>query len=100
VVPPFAEYWKPPTDSYGQPVRGGTLRWIYEDPLEHANAWGASAGPADRMRILTAVGSPVDTIVPGETAEVFAGEFGVIEHNPGLPTRASAYGYYVVAYPE
>jgi peptide/nickel transport system substrate-binding protein len=53
-VPPFAEYWKPPTDFYGQPVRGGTLRWIYEDPLEHANAWGASAGPADRMRILTA----------------------------------------------
>jgi ABC-type transport system substrate-binding protein len=53
-APPFTEYWKPPTDFYGQPVRGGTLRWIYEDPLEHANAWGASAGPADRMRILTA----------------------------------------------
>src|SRR5919106_3603751 len=53
-APTFAEYWTPPTEFYGQPVRGGTLRWIYEDPLEHGNAWGASAGPADRMRVLTA----------------------------------------------
>ena len=53
-APAFAEYWKPPTDFYGQPVRGGTLRRIYEDPLEHANAWGASAGPADHMRRFTA----------------------------------------------
>ena len=26
MAPPFAEYWKPPVDFYGQPVRGGTLR--------------------------------------------------------------------------
>jgi ABC-type transport system substrate-binding protein len=54
VAPPFAEYWNPPTDFYGQPVRGGTLRQIYEDPLEHANTWGATTGAADRMRIITA----------------------------------------------
>jgi peptide/nickel transport system substrate-binding protein len=53
-APSFAQYWQPPTEFYGQPVKGGTLRYIYEDPLEHANAWGASAGPADRMRVFTA----------------------------------------------
>ena len=53
-APTFAEYWKPPVEFYGQPVKGGTMRYIYEDPLEHANAWGASAGPADRMRVFTA----------------------------------------------
>ena len=26
----FAEYWTPPTDYYGQPVRGDTLRYIYD----------------------------------------------------------------------
>ena len=49
----FAEYWKPPTDYYGQPVYGGTLRVNYEDPLEHANAWGAGSGTTDRYRVPT-----------------------------------------------
>ncbi len=52
-APSFASYWKPPTDFYGQPVRGGTLRHLYEDPLEHANVWGASGGQATRMRLYT-----------------------------------------------
>ena len=42
VAPPMSEYWNPPTDYYGDPVYGGTLRINYEDPLEHANAWGLS----------------------------------------------------------
>jgi peptide/nickel transport system substrate-binding protein len=46
----FADYWKPPVSAYGEPVRGGTLRVIYEDPLEHGNAWGAATGAADRFR--------------------------------------------------
>ena len=37
-APSFASYWRPPTDFYGDPVYGGTLRINYEDPLEHANA--------------------------------------------------------------
>jgi ABC-type transport system substrate-binding protein len=52
-APPFAEYWKPPTDFYGQPVYGGTLRVNYEDPLAHANVWGAWAGYAVRLRAPT-----------------------------------------------
>jgi peptide/nickel transport system substrate-binding protein len=52
-APPFAEYWKPPTDFYGQPVYGGTLRINYEDPLAHANVWGAWAGYAVRLRAPT-----------------------------------------------
>jgi ABC-type transport system substrate-binding protein len=51
-APSFASYWKPPTDYYGPPVYGGTLRINYEDPLEHANVWGAAGdgGGADRLR--------------------------------------------------
>ena len=49
-APTFAEYWNPPTDFYGDPVYGGTLRINYEDPLEHANVWGARTGAAMRMR--------------------------------------------------
>ncbi len=52
-APSFASYWKPPTDFYGQPVYGGTLRINYEDPLEHANAWGARTGAAMRYRMPT-----------------------------------------------
>ena len=29
---------------------GGTLRIIYEDPLDHGNVWGAATGAADRFR--------------------------------------------------
>ena len=46
----FAEYWNPPTDYYGEPVYGGTLRINYEDPLEHANDWGAATGASARYR--------------------------------------------------
>ena len=50
VASSFADYWNPPTDFYGQPVYGGTVRINYEDPLEHANTWGASTGAATRLR--------------------------------------------------
>ena len=49
-APAFSSYWNPPTDYYGQPVYGGTLRINYEDPLEHANVWGAASGVTDRFR--------------------------------------------------
>ena len=50
------EYWNPPIDYYGEPVYGGTLRINYEDPLEHANVWGAAMGAADRFRAPTGAG--------------------------------------------
>ena len=53
VAPPISEYWNPPTDYYGDPVYGGTLRINYEDPLEHANAWGAFSGVTVRYRTPT-----------------------------------------------
>ena len=46
----FADYWKPPTDFYGEPVYGGTLRVSYDWPLEHANVWGAASGDTDMFR--------------------------------------------------
>ncbi|MFQ6026959.1 MAG: ABC transporter substrate-binding protein, partial [Dehalococcoidia bacterium] len=49
-APKFADYWNPPTDVYGEPVYGGTLRINYEDPLQHANVWGAGGGGSDRFR--------------------------------------------------
>ena len=52
-APSFAQYWQPPTSVYGEPIKGGTLRVIYEDPLEHGNAWGAATGAADRFRTPT-----------------------------------------------
>ena len=52
-TPSFADYWQPDTGFYGQPVYGGTLRINYEDPLEHANAWGAGSGTTDRYRVPT-----------------------------------------------
>jgi peptide/nickel transport system substrate-binding protein len=52
-APSFAQYWQPPTSVYGEPIKGGTLRIIYEDPLEHGNAWGAATGAADRFRTPT-----------------------------------------------
>ncbi|MFQ6028723.1 MAG: ABC transporter substrate-binding protein, partial [Dehalococcoidia bacterium] len=51
--PSFASYWKPPTSFYGEPVYGGTLRINYEDPLEHANMWGARSGTTMRYRMPT-----------------------------------------------
>ncbi len=38
---------------YGKVEYGGTLRINYEDPLEHANAWGAGSGVTDRYRMPT-----------------------------------------------
>ena len=52
-APAFADYWKPPTAYYGDPVYGGTLRINYEDPLEHANVWGARSGTTIRYRVPT-----------------------------------------------
>ena len=53
VAPSFSEYWNPPTGFYGEPVYGGTLRVNYEDPLEHANVWGAFTGATVRLRGVT-----------------------------------------------
>ena len=50
VAPAMSEYWNPPTDYYGDPVYGGALRVNYEDPLEHANVWGAWSGVTVRYR--------------------------------------------------
>ena len=50
VAPSFESFWTPDTGFYGQPVYGGTLRINYEDPLEHANIWGANTGAATRFR--------------------------------------------------
>ena len=67
-APAFAEYWKPPTDYYGDVVTGGTIRINYEDPLEHANVWGAYSGVTLRMRALAhsnlIVGDPYDAGAP------------------------------------
>jgi len=52
-APSFASYWHPPTEFYGEPVYGGTLRINYEDPLEHANVWGAISGDAIGLRMPT-----------------------------------------------
>jgi hypothetical protein len=52
-APSFAQYWQPPTAVYGEPVKSGTLRVIYENPLEHGNVWGAATGAADRFRTPT-----------------------------------------------
>ncbi len=52
-APSFSEYWNPPTDFYGEPVYGGTLRINYEDPLDHGNTWGAYSGVTSRYRIPT-----------------------------------------------
>ena len=46
----FADFWQPPTAVYGEPTSGGHLRIIYEDPLDHGNAWGAASGVTDRYR--------------------------------------------------
>ncbi len=40
-------------DFYGEVTYGGTLRINYEDPLEHANVWGAASGVTDRYRMPT-----------------------------------------------
>ena len=47
-APAFIDYWRPPTEFYGSPTSGGTLRVSYGVPLDSANVWGsynpASAG--------------------------------------------------------
>ena len=49
----FADYWKPPTDLYGEPVYGGTLRIGYHEPLEHANIWGPEGRGTAMYRVPT-----------------------------------------------
>ena len=44
------DYWNPPTAFYGQPVYGGELIINFEDPLEHANTWGAYTATVTRFR--------------------------------------------------
>jgi hypothetical protein len=51
-----------------------------------------------RMRVVDEGGVTVATILPGQTTSVLADDFGVIEHDPAQPTRASVYGYYDVTY--
>ena len=67
-APDFASYWRPPTSTYGDPVYGGTLRINYEDPLEHANVWGAWGGATMRYRMPTHDGliqdDPYDSSAP------------------------------------
>ncbi len=67
-APDFGAYWQPATEFYGDPVYGGTLRINYEDPLEHANAWGARTGAAMRYRMPTHDGliqdNPYDASAP------------------------------------
>ncbi len=53
---------------YGEVTHGGTLRINYEDPLEHANAWGAASGVTDRYRMptgaLLVMENPYDSSAP------------------------------------
>jgi ABC-type transport system substrate-binding protein len=67
-APSFAEFWQQPTSVYGEPVQGGHLRIIYEDPLDHGNAWGASTGATDRFR------SPTMNLIVQENPYDAAGE--------------------------
>ena len=64
----FDDYWNPPTDYYGEPVYGGTLRINYQDPLEHANAWSAAYGVTDMYRVPTGatlvMENPYDAYAP------------------------------------
>ena len=73
----FADYWNPPTDFYGPVVYGGTLRVNYEDPLEHANDWGAATGASSRYRGSTGavlvMENPYDAgapVIPGSCREL------------------------------
>ena len=50
IEPPFEDYWDPPADFYGEIVYGGHLISNYEDPLDHANVWGAPFGTARNLR--------------------------------------------------
>ena len=83
------EFWNPPTQFYGEPVYGGTLRIIYEDPLDHANVWGAATGAADRYRVPTGatlvMENPYDPggpVIPdlAEDWEFHEGQDGVTFH--------------------
>ena len=85
----FEELWNPPTQFYGEPVYGGTLRIIYEDPLDHANVWGAATGAADRYRVPTGatlvMENPYDPggpVIPdlAEDWELHEGQDGVTFH--------------------
>lgn len=88
-APSFANFWQPPTSVYGQPVRGGELRVIYEDPLDHGNVWGAASGATDRFRSptgnLLVQENPYDSSAPviPDLAEAWT----VHEDNQGVTLR-------------
>lgn len=67
-APTFAQFWQPPTAVYGDPLQGGHLRIVYEDPLDHGNAWGAPTGTTDRYR------SPTMNLIVQENPYDFSGE--------------------------
>ncbi len=84
--PEWWEYWNPPSDFYGEPVYGGTLRINFQEPLEHANVWGAYSGAAARFRIPTGatlvMEDPYDAGTPlipdlAERWELHEGQAGV-----------------------
>ena len=56
----LADYWKPPTHFYGEPVYGGTLRIGYEQPLEHANIWISGDIASVAYRVPTGAGLVMD----------------------------------------
>ena len=97
----FSDYWNPPTDYYGEPVYGGTLRIGYEEPLEHANVWGAATGAADMYRVPTGATlvteNPYDSsgpLIPDLAAgwEIHEGHDGVTFHfRDGYNFAESAY---------
>jgi hypothetical protein len=90
--------------STGQPFRGaieviGDEDWVYfADPGTVTLTQREDYDLNIRMQVVDEDGFIVDTILPGQSATVFTGDFGVIEHDPAQPTRASVYGYYDVAY--
>jgi ABC-type transport system substrate-binding protein len=85
-APSFAQYWQPPTAVYGEPVKSGALRVIYEDALEHGNAWGAATGAADRFRTptmnLLVQPNPYDS--SGEFIPDLAQSWTIHEDNQGV----------------
>jgi peptide/nickel transport system substrate-binding protein len=54
------DYWNPPSAFYGQPLYGGEMIVNFEDPLEHANTWGAYTATVTRYR------SPIMNSLIGE----------------------------------
>jgi ABC-type transport system substrate-binding protein len=88
-APTFAQYWQPPTAVYGDPLQGGHLRIVYEDPLDHGNAWGAPTGTTDRYRSptmnLIVQENPYDS--SGEAIPDLAQSWTIHDDNQGVTFR-------------